>query len=879
MNERNCTLAFIIMVVLVAPKFCPVSFHNSISIFIDENTKLEHLGNSVAQAAHDPIEIYSDEDFVAQNWPGNGTEENPYRIENLEIGGSGIVLHISDTRVYFAIENCTALYRHFQFSNVSNGQIRDCDLGSIELIESFNSTIHNNTLIPNYPNSGIALLYSNNTSVSNNYVNQYNAQGIYVLDCFNTLLENNTLPGIGYETWHDRGIYIENSYNSTIRNNEIGNHSFEAIALSSCEKVQLDGNYIHNGKGAAVDIRYTTDCMFSSNEFISCGITIVSTRRTHWNLSFIDNTVNGMELGFIRGQSNTSLDVSSYGQVIALDCFNVTFQNGSFSNCSMGFILGFSNICEIRQNTIQYNNKGGIQVQHSSLCNVSDNTIRHINTEFMLEGSGISLINASQSIVSENEIEDCVIGIDLMSGNAVAYENQQYHNNLTNNSILDCGIGIYSTVDTALSNNALQHCGIVGAMFDNVNNTVNGMDVGYFTSDTGLVVDGSHLGQIILWNCSNSWVVGGDFSRASVGIQITSSSNTSIQAVKSTDNIYGVLMQHANFTTLADIEVESNSEGGGIYIFRCYNILLEHVKLVKNLRAIEAYAVTNLTISSCVISDNTQGVWINYESGYYSSSPASFHLLDCYFSRNGGSVFVLDPPSSEVPFSGSIRNNTFWDKGHGGLDLNYASNLLITENRIYWDSLYIAGENITVYNNEFGMSEIEDDGTNNTWDNGVDTGNYWFPSVESEQYSLPGTGNGIDRFPRKLMYIIPTDNFLMEEGSEGNVIEWNTFALHPVNYSIDIRESTDSEYNSFMTEQNWDGHNVSVTLDDLTEGQYYFRVTIVGLYGIQTQTEVLVYVTASGDEPSFSMDWVLITVGAAGLILVVVVFIVRKLRR
>ncbi|MFW9961112.1 MAG: CARDB domain-containing protein, partial [Candidatus Thorarchaeota archaeon] len=56
------------------------------------------------------IEILSDDDFVSQGWPGEGTSEEPYVIEDLYIltywsEPTGIIIH--NTRANFTIQNCT----------------------------------------------------------------------------------------------------------------------------------------------------------------------------------------------------------------------------------------------------------------------------------------------------------------------------------------------------------------------------------------------------------------------------------------------------------------------------------------------------------------------------------------------------------------------------------------------------------------------------------------------------------------------------------------------------------------------------------------------------------------------------------------------------
>ena len=43
---------------------------------------------------HAPINISSNQDFILQGWPGNGTQANPYMIEALQIDGEENCINI-----------------------------------------------------------------------------------------------------------------------------------------------------------------------------------------------------------------------------------------------------------------------------------------------------------------------------------------------------------------------------------------------------------------------------------------------------------------------------------------------------------------------------------------------------------------------------------------------------------------------------------------------------------------------------------------------------------------------------------------------------------------------------------------------------------------
>ena len=74
-----------------------------------------------AYTPHDPISINSDADFAAQaaseGWPGDGSEGNPFIIQDLEIDASSQHgIGISFTTAHFAIRNCLIRDGDIKFS-------------------------------------------------------------------------------------------------------------------------------------------------------------------------------------------------------------------------------------------------------------------------------------------------------------------------------------------------------------------------------------------------------------------------------------------------------------------------------------------------------------------------------------------------------------------------------------------------------------------------------------------------------------------------------------------------------------------------------------------------------------------------------------------
>ncbi|NPD88745.1 MAG: hypothetical protein HGN29_08465 [Asgard group archaeon] len=78
------------------------------------------------------IQIESDQDFIDLDFPGSGTESDPYVIENYQIVGDGINsgIEISNTTKHFLIKNCTIKY------GLNGMFIEDVAPGTAQILEN-----------------------------------------------------------------------------------------------------------------------------------------------------------------------------------------------------------------------------------------------------------------------------------------------------------------------------------------------------------------------------------------------------------------------------------------------------------------------------------------------------------------------------------------------------------------------------------------------------------------------------------------------------------------------------------------------------------------------------------------------------------------------
>ena len=230
---------------------------------------------------HGVIAIDGDANFsdtaLLEGWPGDGSPENPYVIDGLEIdlgGDYGHCIDIWNTQVSFIISNCN-LTGAFGFpllegvpmgtgialSNVINGHLvnnilynngigirlehSDCNTvanntcigGGIILGHSHSNIVDNNTCNA----TGIGLYGSNSNTVANNTCNSNDGNGIEIDGSFyNTVVyntcNNNDENGIGFYGSHHNivenntcnyneiGIYLHHStFNKVVNNTYLGN--------------------------------------------------------------------------------------------------------------------------------------------------------------------------------------------------------------------------------------------------------------------------------------------------------------------------------------------------------------------------------------------------------------------------------------------------------------------------------------------------------------------------------------------------------------------------------------------------------------------------------------------------------------------------------
>jgi parallel beta-helix repeat protein len=804
----------------------------------------------VAYESHDSISIYSDSDFSTQGWPGSGTQEAPYVIEGLEIVTDYTCIRVSGTSVHFVIRNC--LFRSLEptehqygvrLQNVNNGSVANCTISfkgygvyglSCSDLRIVNNTIHDN------PNKGIRISQSSNCEIISNSVCNVTGDGLYLSSSQNCNLVNNTI-------WNNSedGLYISDS-ECTVANNTAFNNLGDGIAISESSNVivtnntafansdsgvygyyaenctfsnntvyqnQQNGfdmtrsvdslvvnNTIHDNAMYGLEIRYSPNCTVSDNIFQNNGLVVGGAELADWMLNVVDNSVNGKALGYFTNMSDAVIDGYQYGQAILVNCTRVTLRDGIFDAADIGIAVYYSSNCTVNSTS------------------VSDNYI------------GIWLYSTNSSNVVDNT--------------------------LVNNGIVVTGWDLSNWIHNFTGN------------------LVNSKPLGYFLNQSALTIDGSAYGQVIVVNCTDILVEDGVFLNASQGIALVFSPGSELINNTVTDSYYGIrildcsgshfenntisgslntgfLLYDSNQCSLTNNTWESNYYG--LYVYNSMNCSLntstirggrigiyprqlERLNVSYNLIEYTYYGIYTYDIEDCTMNDNI----VSNNSGYgaYLFYADRMILLNNTFEHNANHGAYLTGS-----FNASIRENTFRYNGMDGVSIWSSDNCRVINNTASYNSnygimLHHNSDNTTVYGNII-VSNVIGNGygyqSSNTWDDGVSRGNYWSDYYGPGEYSIPGPGGNVDRYPSGPTQVADHSDIQYHLGTTGHSITWVANSGFPDAYAVFLNGT---EIDSGA----WDGSSVTVSIDGRPVGVFNYTLLVNDTLGEWARDSVMVTV-------------------------------------
>jgi len=362
----------------------------------------EEVNNTFEIKSTNFIEIRRNSDFSKYATPGgNGTLNNPWIIEDRIVDNSSINtgIYIANTTNYFIITNCTLKsvnQNGIRFSNVTNGNITDCNFKNIEYGIDLSNVSNGNIINNNFTKTNYAITTEwegiESMYIANNYCN---ASMIDITKGKNVTLRGNTIFDFG------TGIEIHSSNHMKVSKNTI----FE--------------------DDTGISIYFSTYIEVANNsvQYCTTGIYLDGADRN----TLIYNTANhNSERGiFLENSDNNTL---AHNQV-----------NYNTKVNYAGIDLESSHNNTLNNNEVMHNNGvswasvylGSGIILHTSI----DNVLRY-NTIVNSSGSGICLDNSSRTKIIHNTItSNLKFGIDLY----VSHYNFIDHNIITENSLWGIG--------------------------------------------------------------------------------------------------------------------------------------------------------------------------------------------------------------------------------------------------------------------------------------------------------------------------------------------------------------------------------------------------------------------------------------------------------
>ncbi|MFW9959360.1 MAG: NosD domain-containing protein [Candidatus Odinarchaeota archaeon] len=291
-------------------------------------------------------------DFIEIEWLGNGTEIDPFVLENQTLGSltGGGYLSISSSNDYRVLKNCQLLLMVCSFREISNLRIIGCTF--------INSTIH-----------------------------FYQSQ-----DC--GINENEFLFNYGHET-----VTISDSTRFELKQNRF-EYGFDGISIVRSNDTIISGNrFVSLTRGGVYGD--FTNITLVNNIFEGTGINML-----HWNpqqayaLPFVsNNTVNGKYLALFLNITDARIDAEQYGQIILGNCNNTVIIGGTFSNCGCGVELTTCDNITLYGATVSDCSWNGIEIYQSTKITLADCTITNCSNlgVFLTVSPFYKIINCSIS--------------------------------------------------------------------------------------------------------------------------------------------------------------------------------------------------------------------------------------------------------------------------------------------------------------------------------------------------------------------------------------------------------------------------------------------------------------------------------------------------
>ncbi|MFW9806851.1 MAG: NosD domain-containing protein [Candidatus Thorarchaeota archaeon] len=658
---------------------------------------------------HEPFNITSDSDFETQAWPGNGSKSNPYLIENLNITtNSSACIWIMNTTSHFRIQNCLLKSPEYIYSGYQG-------IFPITLTNVSNGVIRNNRVIES--DAAISGLWISSCDILDNQFN-VTLQAITIYYSNFTSIINNTQQ--------NDPIYNALSFyrcrNLTISDNKFGDIKATGIQAFACNNCSISGNVLLSPE---------SDIFFSWSGVILGGISCTISENQIENF-----WQSGME---ISGKANVveNNNISSCQSGILVLTNTSIFRNNTIFDCFTSIEVVKANDTEIYDNSILGDGRfdAGIVLQGGSNCDIYSNEISDVG--YGIISQGITGFNISYNTVNGRY------------GFGFRWYGTQYPYLVPDGPCYDCDIsnnvfnmgGLYPSIEN------YEDWNFTSIRF--IDNTVSGRLIGFFANLNDFSIIGDDYGQLHLVNCDLGTIYGGDFHGISsdiydpyyypgeaTAISLVGCSRIQLHDVVLHNNSIGVSYQFSSACIQLRGSVYYNT-WSGIIMSHSDDIDIVDVYIRDNLKGISASWSFDCQVRDSLIWENDEGINL--------VNCINCTLLNNDIFENGYAIFFGDSDGCD------IRGNSVYHNLRGIL-FNSSSDCLLTQNQIYNNTgvgiqLDATSNRNEIIDNVFGYNSPNAlcEGSMNSWDNGVDTGNWWSDYTGDGSYIIDE--NDQDNYP------------------------------------------------------------------------------------------------------------------------------------
>ncbi|KAF5437799.1 CASH domain-dontaining protein, partial [Candidatus Methanophagaceae archaeon] len=327
------------------------------------------------------------------------------------------------------------LTNNSNYNTITDNDVSSNNYYGISLRTSNNNEIQNNVANANQ-GTGIALWYSNENNIENNKAKTNTYMGIYIENSINNnIIDNNasnndrdgirlwnysssnSISGNAISNNNWSGVVLSSSSDNTISGNDAGNNNEDGIAIIHSSNT-ISSNSISNNKdgisleassnntissntlsnnGDGISLTYSSNNDISGNTFTNDGLVVLYAYKNDVN----DNTVNGKPLVYL--EETADKKVTNAGQVILVNCTNITVENLELSNTNVGVELWETEDSLISNNTV-INNYFGINIGNSINNTITGNNVRKNTNGISLESSNNNQIYFNNFIDNTNDI-------------------------------------------------------------------------------------------------------------------------------------------------------------------------------------------------------------------------------------------------------------------------------------------------------------------------------------------------------------------------------------------------------------------------------------------------------------------------------------------